>query len=57
MNILVPETIARNSANERSEINPTHVEFSITKGQLVDHWCTSIKADGKFDNLRQFILL
>ena len=54
---LVPEAYRQKFRNCRKEHEQTHVEFSRTKEQLFDRWCSSKKIGSDYPKLRQLMLV
>ena len=54
---LIPEAYRQKFRNFKKETDKTHVEFAREKERLFDRWCMSEKIDGKFENLKEMILL
>ena len=54
---LVPEAYRQKFRNCKKENEQTHVEFSRTKEQLFDRWCSSKKIGSDHEKLRQLMLV
>ena len=54
---LVPEAYRQKFRNCRKEHEQTHVEFTRTKEQLFDRWCSSKKIGSDYPKLRQLMLV
>ena len=54
---LVPEAYRQIFRNCKTENEQTHVEFTGTKEQLFDRWCSSKKIDSDHEKLRQLMLV